>query len=96
MNILITFILRLLTMIGCQIISRFLTRKNVEVVMFGCLHRLVKLTDSTKDDELLQRLEKLYFSMDEATEHEDEKVLNELKKNETDEVVKQFKKKDVA
>lgn len=88
MNILITFILRLLTMIGCQIISRFLTRKNVEVVMFGCLHRLVKLTDSTKDDELLKKLEKLYFSMDEATEHEDEKVLNELKKNETGEVVK--------
>lgn len=96
MNILITFILRLLTMIGCQIISRFLTRKNVEVVMFGCLHRLVKLTGSNKDDELLRKLEKLYFSMDEATEHEDEKVLNELKKNETDEVVKQFKKKDVA
>ncbi|EMQ1182316.1 hypothetical protein [Klebsiella variicola] len=88
MNIIINLILRLLTMIGCQIISRFLTRKNVEVVMFGCLHRLVKLTDSTKDDELLRKLEKLYFSMDEATEHEDEKVLNELKKNETDEVVK--------
>ncbi|EPL0928706.1 hypothetical protein L9Y85_005592 [Klebsiella variicola] len=88
MNIIINLILRLLTMIGCQIISRFLTRKNVEVVMFGCLHRLVKLTDSTKDDELLKKLEKLYFSMDEATEHEDEKVLNELKKNETDEVVK--------
>ncbi|HBR5711275.1 TPA: hypothetical protein L9Z45_003915 [Klebsiella pneumoniae] len=93
MNIIINLILRLLTMIGCQIISRFLTRKNVEVVMFGCLHRLVKLTDSTKDDELLKKLEKLYFSMDEATEHEDEKVLNELKKNETDEVVK---KKDAA
>ncbi|WP_142669128.1 hypothetical protein [Klebsiella variicola] len=79
MNIIINLILRLLTLIGCQIISRFLTRRNVEKLMFGCLHRLVKLTKSEKDDELLDKLEKLYYSMDEATEEEAEKVIDEIK-----------------
>ncbi|HIE9727002.1 TPA: hypothetical protein ACXRYW_005294, partial [Klebsiella variicola subsp. variicola] len=64
---------------GCQIISRILTRRNVETLMFRCLHRLVKLTKSEKDDELLSKLEKLYYLMDEATEEEGEKVIEEIK-----------------
>jgi len=47
--------------------------------MFACLHRLAKLTDTTKDDEFIDRLEKMYWDVSDTTDQQSEDLLNKIK-----------------
>ena len=63
----------ILTMCSKEVIGR---------IMFACLHRLVKLTCTKKDDQLVDKLERMYWGISDTTDQQAEELLRKIKKDE--------------
>lgn len=58
------------------------SKEVIGKIMFACLHRLVKLTKTTKDDEYIDSLEKLYYGISDTTDTQSEELLNKIQNKE--------------
>lgn len=72
-------IVQILVQVLLKLILTVFSKELIGKVMFACLHRLAKLTDTTKDDEFIDRLEKMYWDVSDTTDQQSEDLLNKIK-----------------
>jgi len=75
------FILQILLQVLMKFVITLFSKEMIGKLMFACLYRLVKLTKTTKDDELIEKLEKLYWGISDSTDQQSEYLLHKLKDN---------------
>ena len=81
MIIIINFIIKVLVQVLLKLVLTMCSKEVIGRIMFACLHRLVKLTKTTKDDELLEKLEKLYWGISDSTDQQSDYLLHKLRGN---------------
>lgn len=55
------------------------SKEMIGKLMFACLHRLVKLTKTEKDDEFIDKLEKMYWGISDTTDQQSEDLIKKIK-----------------
>ncbi|WP_182057871.1 hypothetical protein [Pantoea sp. ME81] len=75
------FILQVLLQVLIKLVITMFSKEMIGKMMFACLHRLVKITKTTKDDELLEKLERLYWGISDNTDQQSEYLLHKLRGN---------------
>lgn len=77
------FILELIGKILLQVLIKFIltifSKELIGQLMFACLHRLAKLTSTTKDDEFIDKLEHLYYGISDCTDQQSEELIRKIK-----------------
>lgn len=79
MGIILKFIGQILLQVLLKLILTMFSKEVIGKIMFTCLHRLVKLTKTTKDDEYIDSLEKLYYGISDTTDTQSEDLLRKIK-----------------
>lgn len=62
-----------------KIVLTICSKQNIGKVLFMVLHRMVKLTKNTKDDDLIDKLEKLYWASTDCTDMQSEDLLHKIR-----------------
>lgn len=55
------------------------SKEMIGKLMFACLHRLVKLTKTEKDDEFIDKFEKMYWGISDTTDQQSEDLIKKIK-----------------
>lgn len=79
MAIIIRFIGQILLQVLIKLVLTMFSKEMIGKLMFACLHRLVKLTKTTKDDEFIDKLERMYWGISDATDQQFEELIKKIK-----------------
>jgi len=71
-------IVQVLMQVLLKLILTVFSKELIGKVMFACLHRLTKLTPTTRDDEFIDKLEDLYWNVSETTDQESDELLKKI------------------
>lgn len=82
MIILGRFIAQLLLQVLIKMVLTMFSKEMIGKLMFACLHRLVKLTKTTKDDEFVEKLERTYWGISDTTDQQSEDLIKKIKDKE--------------
>ncbi|HHD2920220.1 TPA: hypothetical protein ACNZ5U_004635 [Enterobacter kobei] len=75
------FIVQILMSVLLKLVLTVFSKEMIGKLMFACLHRLVKLTSTTKDDEYIDKLEKMYWGISDTTDQQSDELINKIKKD---------------
>lgn len=64
-----------------KLVLTICTKEMIGKLMFSCLHKLVSLTSTEKDDEFIDKVEKLYWSISESTDTESQKLIVKIQES---------------
>lgn len=76
------FLLGILMQVLIKLVLTMFSKEMVGKLMFACLHRLVKLTKTTVDDEYVDKLESMYWGINDTTDQQAYDLLRKIKKDE--------------
>lgn len=76
------FLLGILMQVLIKLVLTMFSKEMVGKLMFACLHRIVKLTKTTVDDEYVDKLESMYWGINDTTDQQAYDLLRKIKKDE--------------
>lgn len=79
MAIILRFIAQILLQVLIKLVLTMFSKEMIGKLMFACLHRLVKLTKTTRDDEFIDKLEGMYWGISDTTDIQSEELIKKIK-----------------
>lgn len=83
MSVIINFLIQVLLQVLLKLVVTVFSKEMIGKLMFACLHRLVKLTVTTKDDGYIDKLENMYWDISDTTDAQSTGLLDKIKNDST-------------